>query len=892
MVFSPWLSCYMIQTIEQLREHAEVWILHDNTLREGREELIEAESDVCTTKASILGALHAQTTAAFVALTRSNIPQCRKQTREPKHPLLGDIDDQPHIQKLSTITNTQRSQKTAQARQDFVTRRTLTTKFLLHNRFNRPIDESQPPEVFTEVLMQLDEGDGDSNNDGSVVELPDDHWEDEVATEEEQLLYFKTKYALQDLNKVIMDQECWDEQMPELVQAYMDYCNRRRLDKSLDDVIKERHIVSVWTVFGRSTQEVPIFVSDTYHNASYIRSGFLPFNPLLNRNLVSLETLELYHNLFMRCPRLGIQPFVRALCDVQGTRFKNNLSIQLSSAYDLYIRLVKATRGKVLKALNHDSPNWRMLNACPSCQYEVESEPELPIRMFLVVDGNNSLKRFQHREPATEQGQVLGAEKERPDNRVGGGDYFLQAEDVDLWDESQWHHWPGWTPRTKSDKVPCADRWSNMNEATTKAKYMLALLHHLMSAMKEDRRCRGLPDTPPGSLAVGYDIACGMVDKIAHSPLSDLARNERLQMLIGLLHGYAHNCLCQLTFLMLYIYGAGIEDLEVCEQYFSQSNTLAPVTRYMGKFRRRQAIANYAYHCDNLETYHNLSRFLYANYKQALGIINRSKEIAKVLQSVGICDLETPIRWLQEEKEYLESRQKTPESKEESLILTERQMANLQEMETKLLLDVQSWEERLGLTTEQRWLSDSAEWKEAKQVVHMAAYHKALDRLEGLIVARIFELSKMNVAGTVREAMSEFFKLVRAEEELDRLHVEIKRLVTYMKDEEGYFTEVVRNIRDVNEALAYQVWRHGMERQHFNQVHRRRLRAIQRLRGFSLSNSHFFDPGLGVRRQCDVTQAAEQRPDDSDSDESEGEDEEAAADDLTDTILNIANDVP
>lgn len=136
---------------------------------------------------------------------------------------------------------------------------------------------------------------------------------------------------------------------------------------------------------------------------------------------------------------------------------------------------------------------------------------------------------------------------------------------------------------------------------------MLSLLHCFMSACREDRRCCGLPDQPPGSLVVGYDIACGMVDKISWSPLSDLAGNEKLQMLIGLLHGYAHNCLCQLTFLMLYITGAGIEDLEVCERYFSHSNALAPVTRYMSKFRRCQAIASYAYHRDNLEAYHNLS---------------------------------------------------------------------------------------------------------------------------------------------------------------------------------------------------------------------------------------------------------------------------------------------
>lgn len=92
---------------------------------------------------------------------------------------------------------------------------------------------------------------------------------------------------------------------------------------------------------------------------------------------------------------------------------------------------------------------------------------------------------------------------------------------------------------------------------------MLALLHHFMSACREDRKRRGLPEEPTGSLAVGYDIACGMVDKIARSPLSQLAKDEKLRMLIGLLHGYAHNRLCQLTFLMLYIYGAGIEDLEV-----------------------------------------------------------------------------------------------------------------------------------------------------------------------------------------------------------------------------------------------------------------------------------------------------------------------------------------
>ncbi|KAJ3724216.1 hypothetical protein DFJ43DRAFT_1003285 [Lentinula guzmanii] len=843
-------------------------------------------------------------------------------------------------------------------------------------------------------------------------------------------LYSELKGYRNRRNKIQLDQARWDEQMPELVNAYMDFCNRRRSGQLFQAEVRERHVVSVWTTTGKCFNprqghltQIPVFVTDTYTNASYIRSGYLPFNPLLNQTLVSLDTLELYHNLFMRCPRLGIQPFIRALCDLQGIRSKNNLSVQYSSAYDLYIRLVEAVRSKVLDALNRTTPHWRMLNNCPCCQYEVVGEPELPIRMLIAIDGNNSLKRFQRRESPLGDGQELGVEKERPDDRVGGGDYFLQEEQVNLWDESQWFKWPGWTPKEKSPKVPCEDRWSNMNEAKTKrsfghfdvngvfagfcrhsftivfldmvrsgehSKYMLAFLYHFMTA------------------CLGYDIACGMVDKIARSPLSETAGNERLQMLIGLLHGYAHNCLCQLSFLLLYINGAGIEDLKVCERYFSHSNALAPVTRYMSKFRRRQAISNYVYHRDNLETYHNLSRFLYSNYKQVLTIIGRSKDTARVLKAVGLLDPNNAIRWLDEERKYLESRQKIPEEDAlkstyylslvklaecqdglararrtfrlelglagvsevgqdgDGLFLTERQMANAQEMEAKLLLDVQSFEERLELRRDQRWVNGSEEWKQAAELVSTAKYRKALDRLEGLIVARIFELSKMNLAGTgykmrqhigdamkkrskailsaldnyneaaaalkpprkllgwddvlnytylsefdflrdtqtdilqkpwakpaVREAMSELFKLMRAGEELDRLHVEIKRLVTNMKEEEEYIRRLVRKVRRHNEALSFQIWLHGNERRRFNGIHRRRLRDIQRLKGFSQSDAHYFQPGVGIRRQTvdgeeDGADLGLNGGDDSDSDESDGDDEDV--DDRAEAVLAIAND--
>ncbi|KAJ3990924.1 hypothetical protein F5050DRAFT_1542447, partial [Lentinula boryana] len=91
------------------------------------------------------------------------------------------------------------------------------------------------------------------------------------------------------------------------------------------------------------------------------------------------------------CPRLGVQPFLRGLCDLQGVCFKNNFGVQFSSVYDLYIHLTESVRLRVLISLDRTTPNWRLLNTCPPCQYEVGEEPQ-PIRMMLTVDGNNSLK--------------------------------------------------------------------------------------------------------------------------------------------------------------------------------------------------------------------------------------------------------------------------------------------------------------------------------------------------------------------------------------------------------------------------------------------------------------------------------------------------------------------
>ena len=47
-----------------------------------------------------------------------------------------------------------------------------------------------------------------------------------------------------------------------------------------------------------------------------------------------------------------------------------------------------------------------------------------------------------------------------------------------------------------------------------------------------------------------------------------------------------------------------------------------------------------------------------------------------------------------------------------------------------------------------RWVPGSAEWREAATLTTMHHYQKALDKLEGLVVAHLFELTKMNMSCT------------------------------------------------------------------------------------------------------------------------------------------------
>ena len=68
------------------------------------------------------------------------------------------------------------------------------------------------------------------------------------------------------------------------------------------------------------------------------------------------------------------------------------------------------------------------------------------------------------------------------------------------------------------------------------------------------------------------------------------------------------------------------------------------------------------------------------------------------------------------------------------------------ESHAKDLQSVQAMEKNMGICS--RWTPQSVEWVAAAEKVRMRWYQRCIDTLEGLVVSRMFELTKTNMSQT------------------------------------------------------------------------------------------------------------------------------------------------
>ncbi|KAI6025410.1 hypothetical protein BKA83DRAFT_4492152 [Pisolithus microcarpus] len=224
--------------------------------------------------------------------------------------------------------------------------------------------------------------------------------------------------------------------------------------------------------------------------------------------------------------------------------------------------------------------------------------------------------------------------------------------------------------------------------------------------------------------------------------------------------------------------------------------------RYASAFHQKQAISGYFKHNDDYEVYTNLSKFLYDNYKQALDTIRECEAtLTGLMKEQNVPNEQVFEKWLVEEKAYLEQLSHEPPEEmlqmeywEQLVKLTaskhdldasrdawaafpaentqlyasdatmmkkkEALRRHVLENYEKDLVCVQELERKLNIDI--RWKPEDAEWQHAGRLVANREYQRALDRLEGLVVARIFELSKMNRASTGYKLRKHIAKALQA----------------------------------------------------------------------------------------------------------------------------------
>ncbi|KAF9070769.1 hypothetical protein BDP27DRAFT_1168128, partial [Rhodocollybia butyracea] len=84
-----------------------------------------------------------------------------------------------------------------------------------------------------------------------------------------------------------------------------------------------------------------------------------------------------------------------------------------------------------------------------------------------------------------------------------------------------------------------------------------------------------------------------------------------------------------------------------------------------------------------------------------------------------------------------------------------------------------------------------------------------------------------------RLALDQYYKLLRAPEEIARLNKEIRSLVTYIHEETAYIRLKADEVQKTDPLLAIQVEKHGWERGCCNDMHLIRLKKLEKMPGFT-----------------------------------------------------------
>ncbi|KAG1743994.1 uncharacterized protein EDB91DRAFT_1236582 [Suillus paluster] len=507
-------------------------------------------------------------------------------------------------------------------------------------------------------------------------------------------------------------------------------------------------------------------------SVALISHGYTGNTPHQPSFAVAIQTLELFCLLRLRKPSLSVEAFAKVI----------------------FLRVVEK---RVNTELQCDTPNWRVQHACLPYSYVLANEPPLEFGRMYVFDGGNSAKQmltpgehqagdlcvFQDSDyllPCTFVDGFANKVHLRLDPdimRPTEADVVAETDDDLLVSVSSQaiaaecsKNWKAaasdeekrmWNIFDETGIFVCACHhgfilwYANMVQSGELAKYPLSIIVKVLEVLGEH------------SLGA-YDIGCGFSSTIESSSLGPLFKQMDCCMCVDVFHGFVHNYKCQTRHHPHGIKGAGLEDFGMAEHIFSALNALAPIICYASAYNRHVSLDMFFKQWDT-KKYLNLAMMIFNNYRQALDIItHETVMLAEAMASLGIMEGDFPL-WQQEEVQYFSTLGQELEYNVHAMPSQNSYVAELShtcKLETQqhylaekvdtVQREVLVMEVKMGIS--QHWEPSSPEYQATMKYMTTQEYHCTLDNLQWLMVQRLFELQRLNVAQTAYKMQTQISK--------------------------------------------------------------------------------------------------------------------------------------
>ncbi|KAK1223141.1 hypothetical protein PQX77_013995 [Marasmius sp. AFHP31] len=547
--------------------------------------------------------------------------------------------------------------------------------------------------------------------------------------------------------------------------------------------------------------------------------GGSPNNPTISFPFRFLESFRQIHHV---CPRYSISGLSCMLTNTHGHFPMPQLEQQLRIAFDAYLSILREVQRRVDGALGRDSHTHFIRNVCPPCTYQLENEVPLNPSILMAMDRNNSLKlvdtskrhgrarldtrRIDH--PRWLTAEYVDQYQDEVANAHGKNTPEAQPTPCDgpqVDDENIM-----WLNDEELDDLagtisPCVERWKAAGPESSKKMFsffsisgiFLSVCHHGHVLVICDMHRSGelmkyplavvkaLMDRYGKDLVLGYDIMCAFYCTLLRSAkLWNQVVAFWLKGVVPAFHGHAHNRKCQVNWHPMYTNGVGLEDFKECEWTFSQSNHLASTTCLATEYHCHQALMEF-FDLHDRDKHMASGNFIYQNYRQALAKITAEEALFHELcKKCGVTENDCK-QFLQDEiahfsQEHKESLELTVKLDYVELLqrLTRTNAQRNSKVPAKQLQSLHTCSctalKRYKLVLEevlvfenkhdyyQRWNPTDKEYQETVLAMRGRNYHRALERLERLVVQRLLELTKLNMSGVRYKQRKKITQALRA----------------------------------------------------------------------------------------------------------------------------------